>query len=266
LGIEATWGTEVDATIALGSTTITPTPFIQTKQFTPRGRRMMTVNALSREYSTLAFDGVATYTELGYLLKPVVSDVFGDAVAYTVECGDTLTIPGVVVDSWSLKTTNTDCSFSGAMIGKKGTVKTGTISLAPAAQLPILPSQWTVAMAAVTTLKWFDWELSASGLWSPAFYKGMTDLSNIVHSAIEVVFKISVEADTAGLAQLAIRTPITTTLTATGSGTASVILVFDAVLTSVSPFKDDQGIYAYELTYNVMNKATAAVAATIVAA
>ena len=268
LGVEAALGTEVPATIALGSTTITPAIQRTTRKFTPKGRRMPTVVALSKNYTNFSFDGPATYTEIGYFIQDVVSDSMIDAVGYTVEAGDVLTVPGCVVSDWSLKCTQDECTLSGNMVSiKPAEPKAGTAALAPAAQLPILPSEWAISLDSVTTLKWFEWSLNVSGLWSPAFYKGSVTPSNVVHTEIVATFQIKVEADAAGIALVG--TPkagvLAASLHADGtSGTSDALFAFDCQLDTVDPFEDNQGIYAYGLTYIIKNKATASIDTTFV--
>lgn len=288
IGVETTLGTEVNATIALGSVNVTPTPNRSVKPFTPRGVLAPTVAPLVSKFTTFSFEGTPTFEEVGYFIKDLVTDAASTPTMYTVEIAEAVASPagivtytGCVVDSWNIECVSGQSgglSMSGSMIGRYGTVKQGTASLSVPALTPILAEHFYPVTTTtkgvvlhggdaspINTLKWFRWSLSASNIWQPVFMKGNPDMETIVQGQVETRFKILVEADAAALALLSTEAVLDGSYVKTGTveTSHSFNAVFDCRLDNVGAFQDEQGIYAYELDFLIMNKATTAIDFTI---
>lgn len=265
IGIESIYGTGVDASVALGSVTLTPSPMKTTNLFTPRGVLLPTVQTTGEESTEVSFDGIATFSDIGYFIKDIVSDAQVDPITasmvYTVEAGG-LKIPGCVVTDWTLKGNKNEVTLSGKMIGKKGEVAAPTAALTPAAQVPLLAAGAVITINSVVQAKVFEWELAVSGMWGGATYVGSAEFVNILQKAFQGTFKIKQAFDSQSQAVMAIGSEVACSVVVTAGG-RSVTIAFQACVGQPDTLSDEDGIYAITNNLNIMSKSTTAIDVTI---
>ncbi len=265
LGIEVAYGTGVAATIALGSVTLTPQIRKTTNKFTPNGVLLPTVLGTGRQYTEISFEGQATYEEVGYFLKDVVSDAQIDPLTlqmvYTVEAGG-LQIPGSIVSAVTLRGNRDEVALSGTMLGKAPTVQAPTAALAIPTQTPIDPAGVVITVDGSVLSKAFEWELAINDMWGGATFIGSATFASILQKAIDASFRVKVESDASGLALLSEESVVACSIVCT-TGAKVLTIEFDAKVGEPGPFSDEEGIYAIEHNLTVMNKATSAISVTI---
>lgn len=266
LGIETDYGIAVPATIALGSVTLTPAMKRTVNKFTPRGRLLPTVQTTGREYTEIGFEGQATYEELGYFVKSVVSDDQIDPLThemvYTVEAGG-LKIPGSIVSAWTLKGTRDEVTISGSMLGKKWTVAEPTVDIAIPDQTPVTAASAVITIDGTRLDKVFDWEIALSDIWGGATFIGSSTFANILQKAITATMKVKVESDAAGLALLEVGDQVPVSI-GCSDGARSVAISAVAKVGEPGTFSDEEGVYAIEHNLNLMNDDTEAISVEIV--
>ncbi|MEN6583056.1 MAG: hypothetical protein ABFD54_11450 [Armatimonadota bacterium] len=270
LGVETAYGTAVAATIALGSVTLTPSLKKTVNKFTPRGVLLPTVQTTGVESTEVGFDGIATYEDIAYFVKAIKSDAQVDPLTgqliYTVEAGG-LQIPGCIVTGWTLKGNRDEVTLSGTMLGKKGIIAAPTAALTPATQTPISAAGVAIKINSVTYTKIFEWELALSELWGGVTFVGSSQFANVLQKAITGTFKIKTENDsgTAPSAQALLELGSTVPVEIKATTGAKVLTIgFDAQVGEPGSFSDEEGVYAIEHNFNIMNKATTAVSVSIV--
>jgi hypothetical protein len=233
-------------------------------KFTPKGVLLPTVQSIGRETTDLTFNGQATFQDLQYFLKDVVSDAQTDPLSYTVEAGG-LQIPGAVVTGITLSGDRDVINVNGTMIGKKATVATPTAGLVVATQVPILAPPVTISIGGTNIAKFFSWELSLSDMWGGATYIGSDTYGAIMQKAINGMFKVKFEADETNMAWLE-ETDTKEVIIQSVNGANSLTITFDAKFGEPGSFSDEEGIYAIELNMSLMNKSPKAVEVVLVAA
>jgi hypothetical protein len=259
LGIETDWGVPVAASIALGCINIDPAMLMATNTFTPKGITLPGISSIGMEETDLTFNGQPSYEDLQYFLKDFVSDAQTDPLSYTVESGG-LQVPGAVVTDITLKGDMKVIEVSGKMKGKKATVAVPTSGLVVATQTPLLAPPVEIELDGTPLAKCFAWELSLANMWGGAGYIGDDTLGTIMQKAATGKFSVMVEADAVNMALLENRDTIEFTVLIPNALTHALLLTFDAKIAQPDPQSDNDGIYAIRLNYDIMNKATKAVA------
>lgn len=164
--------------------------------------------------------------------------------------------------------------MSGDMIGQFMSDGITMVSTASAiALIPILPKQLSVtsdatsgSLGSSTLTRVMSGELSIGTKYAPLWVVNAANASWITHLDVEpsATFKMTVEADAAGMAHLTNARAGTTEfirLTSVGdvieAGTITYKTVIDlaAKVESISPFKDDSGVYAIEYGYRIVHDA-----------
>ena len=264
LGVESAWGNAVDSTIPLGSVTLTPSIKRVTNVFTARGILLPAVMSIGREHTEVAFDGKATYQEMGYFIEDVVSDAANPAVtSYSVEAGG-LQIPGCVVTGWTLKGNRDEVTLSGSMLGQVHAVHAATPLGAPGEQIPVSAAAVLLSVDGAVNHA-FEWELAVSDMWGGAAFIGDTTFHTMMQKTIGATFKFKVEAAAAGLAYLT-TTPgeqVACSISTSADNGCSMEFLFNAIVGEPDTFSDEDGVYIIGHNLTVMNDDTAAIATTI---
>jgi hypothetical protein len=260
LGVESTWGVAVPATIALGSIMLTPSIKRTENKFTPRGILLPAIQSIGREHTEISIEGQASFEDLVYFLKDVVSDAQADPLSYTVEAGG-LQVPGAVVTSITLKGNRDVIDVTGSMLGKKGVVQTPTAGLVVPTQTPILASPVVITIGGVQLAKCFEWEIAISDMWGGETYIGDSTLAAIMQKSMTATCRLKCEADETNLAFLS-ETEVQTIAISSANGSQSMAITFDAKFGEPGTFSDEGGIFSIDLNATIMNKATKAIAVT----
>lgn len=260
LGIEANWGVAVPATVALGSLMLTPSIKRTENKFTPRGILLPGIQSIGREHTEIAIEGQASFEDLAYFLKDVVSDAQTDPLSYTVEAGG-LQIPGAVVTGITLRGNRDVIDVTGLMIGKKGTVAAPTGGLVAPTQTPILAPPVVITIGGVRLAKCFEWELAISDLWGGETYIGDSTLAVIMQKTITATCRFKCEADETNLALLE-ETDTQAITISSENGAKKLTIAFDAKFGEPGTFSDEGGIYAIDLNATIMNRPTKAIEVT----
>lgn len=288
LGVETVYGTGVAANKKLTGTNIEPGPRVELETFRSLGMKFASVAALNKEWAEATLSGPITYTELIYWLSSLmrtttptgatlartwVFDMAEDAAdtvkSFTIEQGSAERaheITGALVTGLTLDFSRDGCEMSGTIMARA--LEDGiTLTAAPTAValVPVMASQVTVKLAdtaaGLTAASALTRALSASWSVSDRFapvwaLNGSNSFPATVETAPEAEIKLKVEADAAGMALLdSMRIGETQfiRINATGSlieTTTYYNVQIDAafVVSDVTPFSDEDGVFAVEWT------------------
>jgi hypothetical protein len=172
IGVEASVGTPVAATLKLAATSIDCGPRLEADAFRPLGVKYPSFVTPNKEWSEFSIDGKLTYNEIVYLLASLLSqpaaaqqdattaykwtftsDTDGEdaGIGLTIERGDANNaweIPGGRVAGLTFTFNRNECSVSGTGFGEKiDTTANLTAGLSPLEAVPVLPTQLTFKMA-----------------------------------------------------------------------------------------------------------------------
>lgn len=252
LGIETAWGTEVPATVRLGSVDINPAlkrTFVKHKV---RGQLFNQFGAEATKWGEHSFEGYPTFEELEYFVKDVVTHQQSDPVSYTLEAGGEKFV-GAVIDSWQLEGTQEDIRLSGTMISKNKVATALTSGLSVPTLTPVPAIGTAITIGGITYTKWIKWSLGVSGLWELAWLGGSETPANVIQGTdANGSFSLMLEKDatSAGLIDLSGRQAVTITMTL---GAMSVTLGATVILEEPDAFEDSDGIYAFTAKGDVYN-------------
>jgi len=240
VGLEATPGTAVPATIKLSSMDIEMKVMSNTDVFRPTGFKYPTVAAQEREWTEGTMKGQPTYTEIIYPLSSVVNKqpptqytdgltpttvykwVFESstsapdvAATYTVEQGSTLraqSFSDAVFSEYSLNFTREKVDMGGKLLGTSivdpGVLTGGlsAISLIPiqATQLTVFLDTTSAALGTTKMPRLFDFKYDLTNRYGPVWVVDASQPSYV--AVVELVpkqtVKVIVEADANGMALL----------------------------------------------------------------
>jgi hypothetical protein len=253
LGVETTWGTAVVQTIALGSVSVSPKPKISTEKFIALGYRLPFVQALSEKMAEHGFEGMATYTELGYFLKTLASQASGTVDAYTLAAGGK-TWPGAAVSALSLKGDNKVVNVSGTILSKWFNETAPTAGLTPPAQDVIDQSEVVLSLRGSTLTRWFNWGLDLANIVDLFRFGGATEPGAVTAPALDASFSVEFEKNATNEALLAsLEDVLAFEIACTKTDPAHTFSITGkAQIADIIEFKDNGGIYGYGLKLNVM--------------
>jgi hypothetical protein len=298
IGVETTEGTSVAAGKQLQSLSFALSPTIETARFKPMGTKFDALVTPGKDYSQADISGQATYEELQYLLSsalkkvtPTVSGTTGqlwtiepsnvaeDTVAtYTVEQGSSVRAhkaTGVIVTDFSITFNRDSVEVGGTAMGQlfsDGITLTATPTALPL--VPILPSQVNVfldptgaALGTTKLLRVLEVEVGMGSRFGPLWPLNSALASYAAHIETEpdATLRLLMEADTAGMAQLATLRAGSTSfvrIEATGgvigAGPATFKLTIDVPTKWEAPnsLDDQDGVYAVEWGGRIVQDAT----------
>lgn len=279
LGVESTYGTEVNADRHYGGIDAVLSPKVMSKSNKVKGQLLPSIKQMGRKWSEIALDGIVSYPEFADTtsnpVKGIVRSVVSDAqvatpIVYTAEIGGQ-TIPGCVVTDWSVDSTRDDMSFKASMKGKKALTQAGTNSISIIDPYPIPPANTTISISSAAALdtpvdyaKWIKWNISVSKIMDLVFFSG-AEPSNCKQTSMDASFGVTFEADTNGLVPLGFddgathRVVVSNTSVANGY-TYVLSFSFDVKFDEPESFSDEDGIYAIGYKADIVNKATTAIA------
>ncbi len=237
VGVEVTPGTPVATTKILQATSIDTAIKTKVNTFTPYGTKYPTVAAQAQEWIEGKVKGIASYTELTYLLSSLLTSTtptlagttahlwtFDPAsqsadtpVTFTVEQGDATHAHkfayGLVTDLNLKFDRAKGIDVSGTIIGQMiSDAITLTAGATPVAEVPILPTQVSVKLAdtqaglaaALALGRPLSLEWDMTGRYKPVWPFNAVDPSFVAHveDAPKLLAKVLVEADTEGMGPL----------------------------------------------------------------
>ncbi len=272
-------------------------PSINFDHFRPSGFKYSTIVTTGKDWASAKITGQPTYTELVYPLSSLlgvatISTPGGGTASrnwafnpsttandvpntFTVECGSSVRASKFnygLVTGLTIPFDRDKISMSGDMIGQfltDGITITGTA--AAVALIPILSKQLTVfsdatfgSLGSSTLGRVMSGEFSLVNRYSPLWVVNAANTSWVTHVEVEpqATFKITTEADAAGMAHLTnARAGTTEFLRFQGigdvieAGTITYKLTIDmaAKVESVSTFKDQDGVYAIDYQYRIVH-------------
>lgn len=262
IGVEATYGTAVAATIKLQSVSIVPSLKRQFSKFKAKGQLLPSVGLPGTKHAEHSFDGMATFEEVGYFVSDVVSDAQTTPTTYTIEHGG-MVFPGAIVSAWKLDGTQDAINLSGTILSKDKNGTSTHTTLSGVDQSPIPGIGTVITIGGTTMTRWFDWSVDVSDIWKLVFAGGLEGPVNICQGDnMTANFSCTLEADTAGMAVLDLTGRQAVTIVAT-SGTKSLTLAFDVIFEEPESFKDNDGVYAIGVKGEIYNDTTTAINVTV---
>lgn len=298
-GVEgtATPGTAVVGNKQMSAMMVEVGPSINFDAFRPSGYKYASIVVTGKDWASAKITGQPTYTEMVYPLSSLLgvatiatpsggtssrSWTFNPSTTavdvpntFTVECGGSVRASKFsygLVTGLTIPFDRDKMSMSGDMIGQfltDGITMTGTA--AALALIPILPKQLTVysdatsgSLGSSTLGRVMSGEFSLVNKYSPLWVVNASNTSWVTHVEVEpqATFKITTEADAAGMAHLTnARAGTTEFLRLRGvgdvieAGSINYRLTIDmaAKIEAVSTFKDDQGVYAIDYTFRLVS-------------
>lgn len=301
IGVETTPGTAVAANKRLGSMGFEIGPTINSSTLQPIGQKYPTLQILGEEWTEAKISGNPVYTELPYafasaMSAPTVtqimdggtptlgykwvfdSNAFNDDVpkTFTIEQGSAFRahrFSNAIIKEYGWKWGRDKIDLSGSLFGtalQDGITLTPTPTQLP--QVPVRPTEMSVYLDATAAglgttklLRALKGEATIADRYSPLWVVDAAQSSfvNTVEDAPKLTFKITQEADAAGMAALtAMRSGGSSFLRLqnvgptiyTGGVTVKHQCTWDVAgqVMDVSSFSDEDGVYAIEWTYNAV--------------
>lgn len=198
--------------------------------------------------------------------------------SFTIENGSAVRAhktPGCRIVELSLKGDRDKIDLGGSVIGRAITDGI-TLTSSPTAidQIPILPKEVDIyldttsaGLGTTKLLRVFSWEWNIAGRFGPFWPVNSANASfgGLVEMPVEGTVKLGVEADAAGMALLTAARAGTTNflrIAATGGQNAGTATPYSLTLdqavqvAAVSDLKDQDGIYAVEITFDIVHDGT----------
>lgn len=237
IGVESTAGTLVPANKLLEAVEIIPQAMVEQAKFRKQGRRHKTVIEPGKDYTGAKFSGLATYTEMIYLLSAMLgapafagvgatshSQTWAPALTgsitpktLTIEQGDAVRARKFgygFVHGFQMKYTRDEVTISGDIMGQQ-LKDDGTVTMTPTPTaigiVPILGTQWSVfldptsgAIGTTQLLRVLEADFSYKGAFGPVWTgnSGITSFATIADLAPVIELKLLMEADTQGMSLL----------------------------------------------------------------
>jgi hypothetical protein len=286
LGVETVSGTCVPAAKKLASIGFGLTPTLETRTIKPAGAKYPTQVVVGRDWTSLAVGGDAAYDDLGFICcsalcvptktgagpyshsfipKISASDVVN---TFTIERGEPNPllndqVCGVQMNEMSLAFSREAVEVSGSAIGKAIVFNT-TQTASPVALplLPLLPNNvcvyvdpTSVALGTTKQLRVLSASWGIAGRYNPLFVLDCAQASYValVEAEPEITITLNVEADTQGNALLSTygRPGAIAYIRIECIKDAQHGLTIDtaAVVTGIGERGDQDGVYAYEVTF-----------------
>jgi hypothetical protein len=298
IGVETTEGTSTAANKLLQSLSFALSPQIETSRFKPMGTKFDALVTPGKDFSQADISGQATYEELQYLFSsalkkvtPTVSGTTGqlwtiepsnvaeDTVAtYTVEQGSSVRAhkaTGVIVTDFSITFNRDSVEVGGTAMGQlfsDGITLTATPTALPL--VPVLPSQVSVyldptgaALGTTKLLRVLEVEIGMGSRFGPLWPLNSALASYAAHIETEpdATLRLLMEADTAGMAQLATLRAGSTSFVRVeaiggviGAGPATFKLTVDTAVKfeALNSLDDQDGVYGAEWSARIVQDAT----------
>jgi hypothetical protein len=292
LGVEATYGVGVAANRKLTGSNIEMGPRVELETFRALGMKFSSVAALNKEWAEGTLSGPITYTELVYWLSSVmrtstptggtlartwVFDMAEDAAdavkSFTIEQGSAERaheMSGALLTGLTLEFSRDGCEMSGTIMA---TALEDGITLTPApttvALVPVMASQVIVKLAdtaagltaAPPLARALTASYSVTDRFAPVWaLNGSNSFPATVETAPTAEVTLQVEADAEGMGLLEdMREGATKFMRIEATGSIIELAVayklqIDAafVVSDVTPFSDEDGVFAVEYTGTIV--------------
>lgn len=205
-------------------------------------------------------------------------------ITYTVAVGGTAATDRAEKFTYGLVTgmtmafDRTSVSMTGAMIGQIMSIGVGTAQMSGTATaialVPVLSSQVCVysdatsgSLGSSKLTRVMSGEIAITNKYAPLWTVDCAQTSFVAHVDVEpsAKLKLTVEADAAGLAHYTnaqagttefLRVEATGTVIEAGSIKYKMTWDMAAKIDSISPFADKNGVYAYDIGYDIVHDAT----------
>jgi len=256
LGIEAAFGTEIDASVQLASVKINDGIEIESKNFKASGAKLDTVITYGKEGADLGFEGVADYEELYLFIASLAKAAATDIPSYTIEKGPIgatgMIYTGAVVTDWTLKGDTSGVDVSGTMKCKASAPGMTTGGLIQNKQNPIENKHCTVKVAGAKIENVLSWSIGASNLWAMCNFVGDKNAVGANEGDIGGDITLVMEATTSNIARVNTRTEQTFEFAFT-NGVNTFNLKCNGILTGAEKFSAVGEVYAIGLIYRMTN-------------
>jgi hypothetical protein len=293
LGVETTSGTAVPANKKLASIGFGLQPNLETRTIKPAGAKYPTQVVVGRDWTSLSVAGDAAYDDLGFvacsaLCVPTktgvgpyshsfIPKVSGSDVVstFTIERGEPNPllndrVAGVQMNELALAFSREAVEVSGAALGKAiefNTTQTATPAVLPL--LPLLPNNVCVyvdptsaALGTTKQLRVLNASWGIGGRYNPLFVLDCAQASYValIEAEPTITITLNVEADVQGNALLTTygRPGAVAFIRIECIKDAGHGLTIDtaAVVTGIGERGDQDGVYAYEVTFSGVSSAT----------
>lgn len=266
LGVETALGTEAAATIRFGSMNLTPSPKQETKKLKPQGQLLPKSVLKYSEGITIAGEGDATYEDLAVFLSDITTNAAAANIpSFSIGCGGIKAL-GCVQTGWSIEDDASGVKFKNALTGM--TWALGNLTGTPSQNADTLIERGHVTLkwgsnvfADKTHLNVFKWALAVANLWGENRHVGSNEVSTFSQRVQDDTYTLDVEKNTTTDALISDRTVKTANIViqaGTAVGSKRITITFDCQLDTVGEFKDNDGIYGYQLKYAIVNKTSGA--------
>ena len=210
----------------------------------------------SQEWSEWEADGDLTHENMALFVNDVITDGPGNPISYCLEHNG-LTASGCTVTGWSLEGNTDSIKLKANLTGKA--ISTGTLGIGVISNVSLYSANnITIYLGGVLLNKVFKWSISVSQLWTPIYFIGSNQPSNMVQTAIKGGFRCNIPADSQGIDYINntnVLSVLISNNTTTGGETCNMSISFDIKLEEPEKFNDSGGVYALGLKGNIMNKA-----------
>lgn len=260
LGIEVTWGTEVDATLALGSVRVTDGIDTENEVFKASGSKLANAVIHGMEIGKHTFDGKATFEETAYLIPDLAIDA-ASAISpkYTMERGivgaaNALTYPGTIITNWTLKGNTKSVDISGGLLSKTYNTNALTGSIDIPAVTPIENAHITISIGGSNVTDALEWEMSVQNLWALAQFIGSASAGGANEGNISGTFSLLVEANGTNIGKIATPRTSQALIITANNGTHTVVVKANIRFKNADSFSAAGEVYAVKLNYELMNE------------
>lgn len=218
-----------------------------------------------KEYTEISIEGIGSYEELPLMLGDFKSDSPYEPASYTIEHAG-IRIPGCVISSWEITGDTSEIKVNAHMIGKKA-VKAGPSTGSAPSKIHVFDGINTIVkIGDAAVKKVFSWSVSMDNIWTPVYFIGSSEPSNIAQVPCNGDFTINVPADDYALGMLTsldtIPVEISNTETLNGT-TYGFKISFDVRFDEPDTFSDEDGVYAVGLKGKIMAKQGKAVTVVV---